>query len=83
VRSFHDMLQRLPASFGGVVMATGMVSLALSFGQRRPLVRVLLVITALEWLGLGFVVVSVFARRPIRLRAEKQCRVRGVQTRWR
>ena len=64
MRSPHETLERLPAASGAVVMATGIVSVALSLDGRTTLAHILLTIAALEWIALGVVVAILFARHP-------------------
>lgn len=55
-----------PAS-GGVVMGTGIVSVALAFNGLETLSRVLLVIAAFEWIALGLLLADRSRRDPSRL----------------
>lgn len=64
MRSPHQTLERLPTASGAVVMATGIVSVALSLDGQTTLARVLLAVAALEWIALALVVAILFARHP-------------------
>lgn len=64
MRSVHRIAGRVPVASGAVVMATGIVSLALSLDGQTTLARVLLLIAALEWIVLGAVVAVLYARHP-------------------
>ncbi|MEO6857142.1 MAG: tellurite resistance/C4-dicarboxylate transporter family protein [Solirubrobacteraceae bacterium] len=64
LRSLHHTLERVPAASGAAVMATGIVSVALTLDGQTTLARILLAIAALEWIALGLVVAILFARHP-------------------
>ncbi len=63
--SLHNTLERVPAASGAMVMATGVVSLALSLDGQTTLAHLLFAIAALEWVALGLVAAILFARHPI------------------
>jgi tellurite resistance protein TehA-like permease len=64
VRPLDRTLASVPAASGAVVMATGIVSLALSLDGQPTLAHILLAVAALEWLVLGSVLAIRFAPHP-------------------
>jgi tellurite resistance protein TehA-like permease len=67
VHRLERALARVPSASGAVVMATGIVSLALSLDGRQTLAHILLAVAALEWVALGLVVALRFVRGPASL----------------
>ena len=57
-------LERVPAASGAMVMATGIVSVALSLDGQTTLGRILLAIAGVEWIAFGVVAAILFARHP-------------------
>jgi tellurite resistance protein TehA-like permease len=63
VRALDRTLASVPSASGAMVMATGIVSLALSRDGRPTLAHILLAVAALQWIALGVVLGLRFARR--------------------
>jgi tellurite resistance protein TehA-like permease len=68
--AFDRILDAIPPASGAVVMGTGIVSIALSLDGRETLSRVLLVVAALSWVTLAFLLPARASRDRERLRQD-------------